>query len=221
MSKCIKCGVEILDKTEHCPLCQHVLEYDGQEYQPAYPDIRESVRWLRFFENLLLFLSIVLESLLLFLNVTINSKFLWSLIVGLVLVYVNVVIRLAVVGRSGYLFKAVSLVVTLVLVLLGIDYLTGYRRWSLNFVLPGMILLMDVGIILLMIINRRNWQSYMMMQIIMIFLSLIPFILLAAGVVEFVYLAMAALAMSVFLFLGTLILGDRRARNELKRRFHV
>lgn len=221
MSKCIKCGVEIVDQTERCPLCQHVLEHDGKDRQHAYPDVRVAIRRFRFFENLLLFLSIVLESFLIFLNVTINSKFLWSLIVGLVLIYINVVVRLAIVGRSGYLFKTVSLVVMAVIVLLGIDYLTGYRRWSLNFVLPGGILLMDVGIILLMIINHRNWQSYMMMQIFMILLSLIPLILLAIGIVEYAYPALAAMAMSGFLFLGTLILGDQRSRNELKRRFHI
>ena len=71
-----------------------------------------------------------------------------------------------------------------------------------------------------MIINRRNWQSYMMVQIFTILLSLVPIILLALGVIHFQYMALTALAVSVFIFVGTLILGDERARSELKRRFH-
>ena len=35
MSKCKMCGVDILDKTDCCPLCNHVLESDGIEREYA------------------------------------------------------------------------------------------------------------------------------------------------------------------------------------------
>jgi hypothetical protein len=46
-------------------------------------------------------------------------------------------------------------------------------------------------------------------------------ILLAVGEVTFSWLAVIACAVSVFIFLGTLIIGDERARTEMKRRFHI
>ncbi len=221
MSKCKNCGLQILDRTQKCPLCQCVLETGDKEQDSMYPDVRVAVRRFRFFENLVLFLSILAETVMLVINYMTASALLWSLIVGLILIYANVVLRLAIMGRSGYQFKTVSLVVMAIVILMAIDYLTSYKGWSLNFVFPAGILLMDLGIIVLMIVNHRNWQSYMMIQILTILMSLIPVILLAAGVVTFPYLALIALFVSVFLFLGTLILGDQRARTELKRRFHI
>ena len=80
---------------------------------------------------------------------------------------------------------------------------------------------MDAGILVLMITNRRNWQSYMMWQIFTILLSLVSIVLSFPGIVKSPLPGRIALAASVFLFLGTLIIGDRKARTELKRRFHI
>ena len=113
-----------------------------------------------------------------------------------------------------------SLVVLAVVSLFGIDYLTGYHKWSLEISFPIAVLLLDLAILILMVVNRRNWQSYMMVQIFTILLSMIPIVLLVAGVIEFPYLAVIASGVSIFIFLGTLILGDQRARSELMRRFH-
>jgi hypothetical protein len=114
-----------------------------------------------------------------------------------------------------------SLVILAVVMLLGIDYLTGYRGWSLDYVVPAGILAIDLAIMILMLVNHRNWQSYMMPQLFTIVLALIPVILRLLGVIHSRYMVWIALAVSVFLFAGTLILGDRRSRTELKRRFHI
>jgi ABC-type transport system involved in cytochrome bd biosynthesis fused ATPase/permease subunit len=88
-------------------------------------------------------------------------------------------------------------------------------------VLPSGILLLDVCILVIMAVNFRNWQSYMILQLLMILISVVPVVLLAVGIVDVPYPAVAAMAVSVFIFLGTLIIGDDRARTELKRRFHI
>lgn len=221
MSRCNICGVEILDRTETCPLCHHVLEKGGLEQEDTYPELKDVVKRFRFILHLFLFLSIVLESFLVFVNLMVDPDFLWSVMVGFVLIYANVVIRLTLVGKSGYVFKLVSLVAMAVLVLLGIDAMTGLNFWSLNYVYPAGILVVDVGLLIMMIVNHRNWQSYMMGQILMILLSCVSFLFLCLKITDQFYLALVALAASVFIFLGTLILGDQRARSELYRRFHL
>ena len=153
---------------------------------------------------------------MLYINYLADSHFWWSFIVGLILIYVNVTLRLAIMGRSGYQFKIISLTFIAVVLLVGIDFLTGYKGWSVNYIFPAGIILVDIGILVLMAVNRRNWQSYMMLQIFMILL-----ILVAVGVIDFPYFAVAAFGVSFFIFLGTVIIGDQRARTELKRRFHL
>ena len=221
MNRCQKCQVVILDDTDRCPLCQHVLQTDGGQQENSYPNAIAVTKRFRFLENLFLFLSIMAETLLMVINYNMNPKLPWSLVVGIVLLYLNTVLRMTLVGKSSLLFKILSLILLAIMMLPGIDYLTGYRGWSVDYVLPCGILALDLVLFVLILVNRRNWQSYMMAELITVLLSVFPIILRVVGIIQFPYLVWIAFAASVFLFLGTLILGDRRARTELKRRFHI
>lgn len=220
MSRCKKCNIEILDETERCPLCNSILE-QTIEVENMYPTVRLVTRKLMLISHIYLFAAIVTEALLVVANVLLESQTWWSLITGLALLYGYLLIRYAILGKSGYRSKIFVLTVIAVLMLIAIDLLAGYRGWAVTYVLPSCIIATDAGILFLMYVNRRNWQSYMMWQIVMILISVVSLILSIKGVANQLLLGIAANAISVFLFLGTLIIGDRRARSELKRRFHM
>lgn len=220
MSRCKQCNVEILDETERCPLCHSVLE-KTVEVENMYPNVRTMTRRLALLSRIYLFVAILVEALLIYLNVLSDSEMFWSAIPGLAMLYGYLVLRYAILGKSGYKGKIIVLTLIAILMVVAIDFVVGYRGWSVNYALPSAILLVDAGILILMCINRRNWQSYMMWQIFMILCSVVPLVLYAVGIVTALILAVLAFAFSAALFLGTLIIGDRRARTELRRRFHV
>ena len=220
MSRCNKCNIEVLDETERCPLCNCVLE-QTVEVENMYPNVRLKARKMMLFGRIYLFLAILTEALLLYINYVTAPKMWWSVITGMIFLYGYLLIRFAILGKTGYRIKIVVLMMIMILMMVAIDFVAGYHGWSLNYVLPSGILAVDVGIWLLMLINRRNWQSYMMLQIFMMVCSVVPVIFAAVGIVTAPLLSQIALAFSVFLFLGTVIIGDRRARTELRRRFHV
>ncbi|WP_456108633.1 DUF6320 domain-containing protein [Roseburia hominis] len=220
MSRCKQCNVEILDETERCPLCHSVLE-KTVEVENMYPNVRTMTRRLALLSRIYLFVAILVEALLIYLNVLSDSEMFWSAIPGLAMLYGYLVLRYAILGKSGYKGKTIVLTLIAILMVVAIDFVVGYRGWSVNYALPSAILLVDVGILILMCINRRNWQSYMMWQIFMILCSVVPLVLYAVGIVTAPILAVLAFAFSAALFLGTLIIGDQRARTELRRRFHV
>ena len=91
----------------------------------------------------------------------------------------------------------------------------------MNYVLPSGILLIDAGIVLMMIINRKNWQSYMMLELFTVLCGGVMLILYLFEIVTSPMMSSLAFNVSVILFLGTVIIGGRRARVELKRRFHI
>ena len=225
MSRCKKCNVEILDNTEKCPLCHHVLEQGEYSGENMYPNARVAGRQYRLLENIILFASIVIWCICFSINFAHNratgGESWWSLVLGLGLIYVNGILRFTILGKSDYTFKLIITIVMAVAILLEVDWLTGDHGWGKNFVLPAAILCLDIGIGILMIVNRKNWQSYIMLQILALLLSVVSLILVYIGVITFPYLAAVAAAVSLFLFLGTVIIGDRKAREELKRRFHV
>ena len=220
MSRCKQCNVEILDETERCPLCHSVLE-KTVEVENMYPNVRTMTRRLALLSRIYLFVAILVEALLIYLNVLSDSVMFWSAIPWLAMLYGYLVLRYAILGKSGYKGKIIVLTLIAILMVVAIDFVVGYRGWSVNYALPSAILLVDAGILILMCINRRNWQSYMMWQIFMILCSVVPLVLYAVGIVTAPLLALLAFAVSAALFLGTLIIGDRRARTELRRRFHV
>ena len=85
MNKCKKCNVVILDDTDRCPLCKHVLESDGIPGESRYPDAIATARKFRFVENLVLFISIVAECLLIAINFQVDREVAWSLVIGIIL----------------------------------------------------------------------------------------------------------------------------------------
>ena len=220
MSKCRNCNVEILDESEFCPLCHSVLE-QTDELENMYPDARLKNQKLKFATRLYLFCALVVEFLLVVIDFNGENQVHWSVLVGLGLLYIYTVLRYAVLGKSGYRAKTIVLVMLAVLLTVAVDFITGYRGWSVDYVASGGILLVDVIIIVLMICNRRNWQSYLMWQIAMILFSVIPAVLYLMGLENNIIMAFLPLSVSAFLFLGTLIIGGRRASQELYRRFHI
>ena len=205
MSRCKQCNVEILDETERCPLCHSVLE-KTVEVENMYPNVRTMTRRLALLSRIYLFVAILVEALLIYLNVLSDSEMFWSAIPGLAMLYGYLVLRYAILGKSGYKGKIIVLTLIAILMVVAIDFVVGYRGWSVNYALPSAILLVDAGILVLMCINRRNWQSYMMWQIFMILCSVVPLVLYAVGIVTAPILALLAFAFSTALFLGTLII---------------
>lgn len=220
MSVCKKCNLEILDETERCPLCNSVLEHTI-EVENMYPNVRVMARKLMLISRIYLFCAIILEVLLVYINVVTESQTWWSAISGLSFIYVYMLIRFAILGKSGYQSKVTMLALIAVLMLVAADFLSGYRGWSVNYALPVIILLVDLSILFLMFFNRRNWQSYMMWQLFMILCSVVSLVFSLIGIATRPFMGELAFASSVLLFVGTVIIGDRRARTELKRRFHV
>ena len=75
--------------------------------------------------------------------------------------------------------------------------------------------------LLLMLINKRNWQSYINLQLFNLLGSLIISLMLRFGAIREKVLVIIAVSLSVILFAGMIIFGGRRATDELKRRLHI
>ena len=186
-----------------------------------YPDIRVKSRKLVFISRLYLFLAVVIEIVLVNVCMMSEVQSLVYIISGLILLFGYIVIRYAILGTSGYVAKTIVLTIIAVIMLVAVDFSVGYNGWSVNYVFPSGILLIDVGIVVSMLINHKNWQSYLMVQIFMVICSVVAIILNLVQIITDPMVSVIALNVSVILLLGTVIIGGRRARVELKRRFHI
>ena len=186
-----------------------------------YPDALVSMRKYDLFSRVYLFVCFVAALLLACINAAQQSEIWWSIIAGLGLLYSYLVLRYAVIGKSGYRSKVIVLALLGVLALIAVDFVAGYRGWSVDYVLPAGMLAMDAVIVLCMFFNRRCWQSYIMWILGMLLLSLLPVALNMAELESNRYMACLPLAATLLLLLGTMIIGGRRAAEEIRRRFHI
>ena len=220
MGRCKQCNVTIRDNTTICPLCHCVIEQDAQR-EDAYPDIWIKEKKFKLISNIALF-GIILVSAGLGIANYVGGGWPWCVIPIASMWCLYMVLQLVILSSKGYRIKILAPVILGILLVIIIDICTGSFGWSVNYVLPGGVLLADVIITIMMIINNKRWQSYIIMQIGMIAVSVIPLVLwMMPGMITKPLLSLVAFGVSLFLFLGTLIIGDRTARSELKRRFHI
>jgi len=189
--------------------------------EDMYPDIRVRTRKLVLFSRIYLFLAIAAEITI----ANISLMFRWTSIVSIICAmaffYGYMVIRYAILGRSGYLSKTVVLIGMALALLVAADFFVGYNGWSVNYVLPSGILLLDAGILIFIVVNKKNWQSYIMLELFTVICGGVMLGLCMFGVVTNAVMSVVAFNVSLILFLGTVIIGGQRARVELRRRFHI
>lgn len=223
MRICKKCNVEILDETAVCPLCKNVLEETGEPGEAAvgYPNVKRTVEKLNFVVRLYSFLAIVTEAALIIINYLTYQGIWWSAITGISILYFYITLKYSIQKNAGYRSVIWIQLIGAVLLVVAVDNIVGYRGWSVNYVAPGAILLLDATIMILMLVNMVNWQSYLLMQICAVLASFAGLVMWYFGVITRPVLCIIAAAVSACMLLATLIFGDRKAKAELKRRFHV
>ena len=231
MNKCNKCNIEILDNSIVCPLCNSVLETTSKieedemgKYESCsvmYPNVSEKHKKINFILKLIVFISIIVELLLLLINYLIYKKVWWSLICGAALIFICFTIVHAVQRNTGIRMKLfVQMIATMVLIVI-LDHIIGYTGWSFNYGIPSIILVLDVIVLVFMIVDNSNWQSYIMLQLMLCIAGLAIVVLVLTDVVTRPLLSIITAAITGLILIGIVLFGDKKATNELFKRFRV
>lgn len=224
MNRCVRCNIEIKDETMVCPVCKGILESDRKitvAESVMYPDPSARYEKMKFAIKLCFFLSIVIEGILVMINYITTPEVKWSLITGGAFLYICFTMVYSFQSKSSHTFKLVFQAAMSMVYVVVIDYATGFRGWSYSMAIPIIILIIETAIIVLMIANKKDWQSYIMMQLLIIFAGAWMLVMYILGRTNSPVMAIIAIAVACVMFLGTILFGDNRAITELKRRFHI
>ncbi|MCX4326029.1 MAG: DUF6320 domain-containing protein [Lachnospiraceae bacterium] len=221
MNKCKKCGVAINDEATRCLFCGMVLSGDDGGAGNIYPDIRNKTRMLKRIINIASYFGIVLEIILAVVNYYNYYGIKWSIITGGAIFYIILTLQYTINKRNGHIKKIFVQMLGAMLLVVVIDFALGFSGWSFNMGIPLIILLLDVVILLCMVINFNNWQSYLLMQIFTLAISIIHMALYLAGLVSGPVLPWVTFGVSAVIFTSCLVIGDKKAKSELKRRFYI
>ena len=227
MRVCHSCGVEILDPINICPLC-HCITADEEPKmrdalpRPGYPYVDSR----RKRGQITLRIYTAAAAAALFILAVIHAAAAqghWNRIVLIALfaVYGFAVLRATLLHPLAYRIKTILLALLAFLILVFIDLSWGFYGWSFRYVYPALLVVLELIAVLYIVLNRSNFQSYIPLQIVLILLACVPFICYPLHVFVTIRVDAAVLVFVVLVFVMTVLLGGRRARTELMRRFHL
>lgn len=185
-----------------------------------YPEIAYDTNKWKKMTNLFYAVLLALAACLGVVNYATYSDSMWSVIAIASIFYVALTVRYSIMRHANLGYKILIQTLGAQMLLIIIDVMTGYKGWSVNYAVPTTILFADIAIVFLIIVNRLNWQSYFMYQITITVFSFIPMIFWAVGLIRRPLMAIITVIISVLVLTVTVLLGDRRVKNELIRRFH-
>lgn len=231
MNKCPQCKVILYNKADTCPLCHCVVEeIDGAEEARVlekfgtgapYPNAHRKQKWVRFALRLVLFVFVIVEALLILINHLTTPNFYWSAITGVALAYGYLFLIYWIRNDSGFAAKVGLQMLFTMVALYEIDNFTGNYGWSLQWAIPGVILLGDGIVFILMMLNRSRWVSYSLLLILMGVCSVAIISLYFAGIISNLVLPVIDVAVTGIYLLATITFGERDVKRELGRRFHI
>ncbi len=186
-----------------------------------YPQIEFNVHKFNIILRLFFFLSVLISAVLLLVNFLTYMGIWWAFIGIGAIIYVWITIKYSILNNTNSAMKIVVQTLGAQALTVLIDWSIGYKGWSVDYAIPSIFLVADLAVLILMAVNFMNWQSYIMFQILFVLFSLIPVIFYIRGTITHPLLTFLAAGSSLLILIGTMIFGDRSAKNELKRRFHI
>ncbi|MDF2988421.1 MAG: hypothetical protein K0R50_3931 [Eubacterium sp.] len=222
MKKCKRCNVKVDEDTKICPLCRTVLtDMGGETVTRTYPSIKVDPHRYNIIKRMLIFLSILSGVTTAVTNYITYNGVVWSAISMAAIIYFWILVSYSIKRNTNMASKILVQVLCVSILTAIMDYSIGYSGWSVNHVIPEIIILANISVLILVIINRMYWQTYVLNQIIIAVLGFIPGILYLFGLIKVPLPSIVASATSFTVLLGTMIFGDKSIKSELKRRFHI
>lgn len=222
--KCKHCQIEFLNTSRQCPFCGMALTGEPQKKERnSYPAIVEK-EWLkRKSKRLLFFVLLFLEILFVVINLR-TSDFLnnhWSVLVGGIFVYVYFTFDRILYLKAGHIMEITLQSIAIFLLLIFIEWNLGWKGWSLSLGLPIINAVLLGLTTICMLVDRKNWQTYLMLLLFSLLLAIVNMVLVFMDIATSFVLCCSVFAAALFVFFGALCLGDRKASNELKWKFHI
>jgi len=221
MKTCKRCKVYVQDDSNICPLCRTVLtNSDGEVQDKEYPTIEVSVHKYNILKRIFLFVSILSTAASVITNYLTYRGVIWSAITIAAIIYLWVIMTYSIKRNRNIASQILVQVLCVAILSVIMDNAIGYVGWSVNHVIPEIVILANVSVLILVFVNRMYWNTYVINQIVIAICGLIPGVLFLCGVIKVPLPTIIATATSIIVLIVMMIFGDKTIKSELKRRFH-
>lgn len=220
MKYCNNCNVSVVGKRKICPLCQGRLTGDKAQ-EEVFPKISFVYQEHTMFFKIMMLISIIVGTLSLGLNILLPFGGAWSLFVlgGLGSVWASLIT--AINQRKNIPKNIVYQVMTISVIGLLWDLLTGWRGWSINYVIPLVCIFAMISMAIISKIRKLHIEDYILYLIIDGLFGIVPIIFIILGFLDVLYPSVICIATSIISLSTIIIFEDKKLIAEIKRRLHL
>ena len=168
-----------------------------------------------------LLLSILVALILILINRYFKPNVPWSAIANGGIIYVWVVLYYSIkknINIAGHVLLQTLALSTLTVF---IDYQLGFRSWSLDIIIPVLIIIANVTMFVLTIVSHKNYIKYAMYQLVISLFSILPIILYIENMSHNKVMCIIASGISAVNLALSLILCTKDVKETIIRKFHM
>jgi hypothetical protein len=220
VKRCEKCDINIIGKRQSCPLCQGALAGQDNEQEEVFPGISSIYKQHNLFFRILILISIIVVTVSVVVNIMFTQKGAWSLFIigGLASVWVSLIT--AINKRNNIPKNIVYQVMIISIALVIWDYMTKWKGWSIEYVIPVLCVFAMISMAIIPKILKLRIEDYILYLIIDGFFGIIPVVFILIGILDVIYPSLICVASSVISLSTILIFEGESMRDEMKKRLH-
>lgn len=220
MKFCKSCNVSVTGKRKICPLCQGRLTGDKAQ-EEIFPKISFIYTEHSLFFKVMLLTSIIAATVSVAVNILMPGGGAWSLFVlgGLASVWASLITIIN--QRKNIPKNIVYQVMTISVTALIWDTLTGWRGWSINYIIPLVCVFAMISMAVISKIRKLHIEDYILYIIIDSLFGIVPVIFIILGLLDVLYPSIICISTSIISLSTIIIFEDKSLKAEIKRRLHV
>jgi len=101
------------------------------------------------------------------------------------------------------------------------DTLTGWRGWSINYIIPLVCVFAMISMAVISKIRKLHIEDYILYIIIDSLFGIVPVIFIILGLLDVLYPSIICISTSIISLSTIIIFEDKSLKAEIKRRLHV
>ena len=219
MQYCEKCRVSVRGSDEKCPLCQSKLSGTAETAQ--YPKISTANSKLAFGIRIAALATVLLCIAAGAVNIIVTPGEHWALIAISAALCLWICFLYAVKKRKKLSRNIIVQVILVCLLSVVWDIATGYKAWSVNFVVPCACSSAAIALEILALVLKMPASDYMFCLLWDSIFGLVPLILIMTGNVSVMLPSVVCIAISVAVVFFTAIFYGKEIVLEIQKRFHM
>lgn len=225
MKYCPRCKVYVDGAKKRCPLCENKLTVKEtpcgvREVGTVFPQVPDNSGIYNLCIKIFLLITVIAIVVSVAINYFFHHRGWWSLFVAAALACIWASAGIAIRKRKNILKNVLWQMILISLICILWDKLTGWRGWSVSFVLP---ITYMTAMLVLVVVNKvmRLWlEDYMIYSLMGCLFGLIPLIFLIFGDLKYRVPSVLCVSASVVFLAVLIIFQGSHMVNELKRRSH-